>query len=826
MPLALSVFGVAAPGAEASFCYAQLRALRPSPYAPPSLSKAAAGRELSRTHSAKSDFELQVWDSILDEQASARAEADLSQGLLRLPDECPIRPGETLAGQIFAETLLLERHGRVPVDGAGALQTRGFVVENGAAAVFAALQAILKLKAVGEALNELLPMIDREAGLDGLVTSTRRLGVIEFLSRRQANAEARPIRVEVVKPRQGSKDPCREIVVTRSPGAPFTDVRVALEVRCENAVVMRRLLTLTGEEREVRADAGVHVTSLSFAVFDEGTGDLMDQEEQVLCQEIGMGLVGRGREDVLPPLFRAAPDVAELRVRPRIHTSEFAISGRGRSGGFDAMRRNAAAFDALAGTHGEGRETRFFPAGVASQVEVIRWIKRKFESPQVKEAFLVDPFLGTEALKRVLLRQGNESVKLTVVVSPGNVDPDAAVTDTTTTPGKHVDDLVSAADALAGELCGDIEIVHVQRGGGSRQAFHDRYLGLVRRDGTPSVFLLSNSLSKAAGDWPFAVAELDSPSAWLVASYVAELCVYDDQGQKSLRAASVWKSGVVEVEGSAPNVDPLQSAIWAAYLELNELDAKGGIADHLSTDPILDRLFAALPTAADDGRLSTALVEGMNGRDHFLPAIIQRLSEGPAHSALVRPLEEALVRRLLERLTPESGLFGLPEPLGLLRSAGEALSRLPKGTDVVRDRMNPAADSHARGLEVGRVSDRIKRLIAGLCLVIVGLELALAKSDVPVRYRNGIANDYGHLLGRLLRSLTSRSIFADEASGLSQTIVHLPREALRLVRALAADGALRMEETMRLLLNDTSLPTTLLSEGDARDDIHRGRPTP
>jgi hypothetical protein len=102
-------------------------------------------------------------------------------------------------------------------------------------------------------------------------------------------------------------------------------------------------------------------------------------------------------------------------------------------------------------------------------------------------------------------------------VLPANIDPNAESTDVIAAPGKHVADLVAAADAHVDQLCGEIEIIHVERGSGTRQAFLDRYLGLVSRDGTPTVYLLSNSLSKAAGDWPFTVAEIDTPTSWRIA---------------------------------------------------------------------------------------------------------------------------------------------------------------------------------------------------------------------------------------------------------------------------------------------------------------------
>ena len=73
----------------------------------------------------------------------------------------------------------------------------------------------------------------------------------------------------------------------------------------------------------------------------------------------------------------------------------------------------------------------------------------------------------------------------------------------------YLDKLRETATDWADKLAGRVSIVHIKRGDGSRQAFHDRYLCVVDRKGVPTAYLLSNSLSKAAGDWPFAICELN-----------------------------------------------------------------------------------------------------------------------------------------------------------------------------------------------------------------------------------------------------------------------------------------------------------------------------
>lgn len=812
MATAVSIFGVAAPGKDAAtFCYAQFRTVPDLLPFPRLALPAATKSEMTRIIPDIGGLELQVWETVLGDEEAAQLAAELERGALRLPDRCPIEPGQTLNGVVFAETLLVERGGRLEVEGRGVLRTRGFALVNGAGRVAAALQQVLGRKEIGEELNALLALLNREAGLQRFDAS--RLGVVEFLSRWSSDVGLPPVAAGIVKPHIHSQDPCREIFVRRSAGATATDLRVSLLAKSGTAVVLQRLIFMAAGDNEIRIDAGCHVTSLLVGVFDASSGEMIDQEQLSFTQSIGISLRGQEGVDLLPPPFRSAPASGDLVERPRVNTAAFSIAGGGRSGGFDVMRDNAEAIASLAGRDGAKLESRFFPPGQEPQLEVIRWIKEKIEGSDVTEAFLVDPFLGTEALKRVVLRHGNESVKLTIVVSPANVDPDAADMDATGVAGRHIANLVKEADALASQLCGAIEIIHVQRGSGTRQAFHDRYLGLVGRDGTPRVFLLSNSLSKAAGDWPFTVAEVDTPTAWRIAAYIAAVAEGKDEGGKDLKATTIWRSRDAKAEASPASVQPdaLSSALGTTYSALFAENNRQGIEDRGVTDPILDRLVAALPSEFDVDRLASVLIEGMHGRDHLVPPIIHRFSDNTDLKPVADRMQDQLLERLLERLSPTYGLFGTPEELVLLRLGGERISRREKGTDMVRNRMNPALDSYARALEIGRVHDQIPRLIAGLGLVLIGLYLVRADGGIPTKFRAGIAVDYVRLLGRLLRSMMGRRYLGGPASTFKPYGWELAREAVRLSRELATDPVLDLEPVINAVLSDPLMPTEVLA---------------
>ena len=68
--------------------------------------------------------------------------------------------------------------------------------------------------------------------------------------------------------------------------------------------------------------------------------------------------------------------------------------------------------------------------------------------------------------------------------------------------------------------------------------------------GVPTAHLLSNSLSKAAGDWPFAICELDRVMSSRVYAYILEM-VEDRTEDRELQPEVIWKS---ENPSAAPQV--------------------------------------------------------------------------------------------------------------------------------------------------------------------------------------------------------------------------------------------------------------------------------
>lgn len=160
---------------------------------------------------------------------------------------------------------------------------------------------------------------------------------------------------------------------------------------------------------------------------------------------------------------------------------------------------------------------RWFPRGIASEVDVIQHLNTMLDGGRVSSAVIVDPFFGIETLKRVIARLESLDVKLTVVMSLSVIDPET---------NQEKEDIVTDLRKMLAELrrhpqqsaIATLRVVNLTDGG--KQAFHDRYLLLSPYDGEREVYLLSNSLNRMAGNWPFCISKLDPAAARDAARYI------------------------------------------------------------------------------------------------------------------------------------------------------------------------------------------------------------------------------------------------------------------------------------------------------------------
>ena len=381
----------------------------------------------------------------------------------------------------------------------------------------------------------------------------------------------------------------------------------------------------------------------------------------------------------------------------------------------------------------------------------------------------------------------------------------------------------ATAEEFANQLCGAVStsMCGVARAG-AKLSMTD-ILVLSAKIGVPRVYLLSNSLNKAAGDWPFAVVEFDRVNSWKIFAYVRGLVSGSDRG-RSLVVDEVWsgtaKPKDAETDHPRTPVEPLETTsplsifkqgIRRTYFEIHELVEQRGInAGSPEVNATIDKLIADWPATDDSPEVFAKLiVEGVLGREQHAATIADQLMKHSKFQLVALAIDSLLVECLLDRLIPDASwrLPPIMERVDLLLRAGRAIGMRDRGTDFVRNRINPALQRYASDIEAGHSTSNHQRwdpFFAGLCLVIIGLDVARSAKHAPIQHRLGLATDYIHFLGRLLRSWVSEELYGhpeDLAFG-----ENFGREALHLAKALRAELGSDLDAALDRLMEDSMLP--------------------
>ncbi|MEH3066080.1 MAG: VPA1262 family N-terminal domain-containing protein [Methylobacterium radiotolerans] len=292
--------------------------------------------------------------------------------------------------------------------------------------------------------------------------------------------------------------------------------RIHLQLEARGDCVFSKLFSLNpGEKLPVKA---VCFDYYRMSVFNE-TGTLVQFDEHSLLLRIGfnMSMLGSARRvddrlarsaQGLGPALRDQASVVQTRSTSRSMVGVNNVP-------FDVHQaRMRALIKRLAPPNGDDR---WFPRGVAHEVNVIGYLNTLLDGARINGGVLVDPFFGVDTLKRVITRIESLEVALTIVTSLGMIDPE-----TNQSNQVLLHELQESLDELRSEKIPNashrLRVINLVDG--TDQAFHDRYLLLKPHEGEIEVYLLSNSLNRSAGKWPFCISKLDSAAAHDAALYI------------------------------------------------------------------------------------------------------------------------------------------------------------------------------------------------------------------------------------------------------------------------------------------------------------------
>jgi len=315
--------------------------------------------------------------------------------------------------------------------------------------------------------------------------------------------------------------------------------------RSKGDVVVDRLVTLEEGRLRVPVDTPEAFDDIDFQLFSADGRTLLHSERHAIITTIPFALSTINSQVTINDdvTERAKQENRALVAQASTvlgHTSHRSSVGAPPKGSWlefaDNMRQLAAV------TYASSSEDRWFPHGINGELGAVAYLNELLHGGLTRRAVLVDPWFGRDALRRLVLRLGSQDVDLTVVTSWDGVHPDDNIELGNVESGTR--QLEQFLNDLRPLLNPRLSVISVTDG--SKKAFHDRYLLLYGHDGTTRVFLLSNSLNKAPGDWPFCMSLLARDVGRHVQQYIEGLCKgRDDARNKALDVNLRWPSNAV-----------------------------------------------------------------------------------------------------------------------------------------------------------------------------------------------------------------------------------------------------------------------------------------
>lgn len=764
MSVAITIFGVEGQGGDIALCYVLLRTVRgggnyPAPHLPGDF----VSQTVRKTRVEGTGLQVVSWDDVLPSTEASSILDGISQGTFVVPSSSPICAGSSIAGVPFGPLIVQEGNERASVTGVGLLHRCGIVSPGMATDLKNSLFMHLKPGTGPRVLHLLVSQIEELRGMKALQRKERPFAAVEYFHRESllpgVDGPLFSMRLDSMDlQRFRSRAPANHLHILRRAALLHIPYTLQVTIQNYNQILTSKLLAMPANQHEITVSVSSHITEASLSAFDMA-GDLIERFDITFCQGIDIRLSVLAGADEFPQLFSGTVDTQDLDKRNRLVTSAFNAAGlQGRSGVLDIVRTSDQTLNTLLGRGGESLETIWFERDIENQAEVIRWVKKMLEQPGVSKAYLADPFLGSSAFERVVARQGNMTPELFVLISPGGVDPDAEREDSKTS--EYIERLVETASRLREKVACKLSIIHVRKA--ENRAFHDRYLCTVK-DGIPSAYLLSNSLSKAAGDWPFAVSQLDRITSWRVYTDILEMAG-QLPNQRGLDPEVIWTySPTTNAVDSASNgtSDEDQSEPRKSWANLLLSDMQRIITRNVECkDQVcqrLDKFLADCPQDVDAETLAEALFKVTIHREHFV-VLTSQIFRDRGQPLVADALDEHLLTHFLDKLPTakdQGTLFILPDHRrDVITHLAGCVARKKKPTAFILNKLNSRMFEYLETIETQRFSATIILDIheAATYLSIIALLVATNSSDIDMRHRIGLANDYIHWIGRLMRS--------------------------------------------------------------------------
>jgi len=369
-----------------------------------------------------------------------------------------------------------------------------------------------------------------------------RLGAFEVKHLHSWLNEPAPVLVDLVRHDETERGQTDRSVfqASRAPAYSHSEHRVHLVCKSGQELIGDQLITLAaGEERSADIVLSESADAYEYWWFDEA-GRVIAHEDANFISKFGLNMQVGGRVIEIKDKLSERVSQTDKSLGGKI--SEVQAHSTTRSNidwrGHKEVRQFEQDMKNLTGQlFPKPYQDMFFEKGVRNEIKVIEHFVGLVDAARVKKAILVDPFFSPEALLRLIARIKSTDMQLTIISSLAKVDADTGEVIKPTEDPQRL--LMQALQSVRGIVNPRVRVLNLQHK--NDQAFHDRYLLLYPHEGLPEVYLLSNSINKMSGNWPFCMSLLVADVAIKVQEYIEGLeCGEDVSGCTSPEVSFEW----------------------------------------------------------------------------------------------------------------------------------------------------------------------------------------------------------------------------------------------------------------------------------------------
>lgn len=233
---------------------------------------------------------------------------------------------------------------------------------------------------------------------------------------------------------------------------------------------------------------------------------------------------------------------AELRDRAETVPSGISQSSKVGSGSADPWRETELAARQTVRTGFSGKTAaKYFGVTPEAQLEALEFVSGLILRPNVKRVTIADPFFDDIGVESLLVKVAQTQ------------DVRILASHTSSSGGKAR--LLASCESLRDKLPRNVTIINIETPGEASQQFHDRYV-LIEMDedsnAESELWMLSNSFSSMAKNYPLIIAMLPPDVAEEVAAYMRDLEQGKPPGKNHATRTLVWSKA-----SSSPSPRPV-----------------------------------------------------------------------------------------------------------------------------------------------------------------------------------------------------------------------------------------------------------------------------